>query len=111
VVDKIPEASHPPATVNQKKSQTVVLLPAILYKYCYNDMAQNVHKFTFSNLFGNVSDYFCSYNGKRWDVRLDFVPQFKTELVRRLECLVFEKKVILYIYIERERERERENLS
>ena len=27
-----------------------------------------------------------------WDVRLDFVQQFKTELVRRLECLLFEKK-------------------
>jgi hypothetical protein len=30
--------------------------------------------------------------GKRWDVRLDFVRQFKSELVRRLEGLVFEKK-------------------
>jgi len=31
-------------------------------------------------------------NGKRWDVRLDFVRLFKSELVRRLEGLVFEKK-------------------
>ena len=30
--------------------------------------------------------------GERWDVRLDFVRQFKSELVRRLECLVFDKK-------------------
>jgi hypothetical protein len=30
--------------------------------------------------------------GKRWDVRLDYVQQFKSELVRRLEGLVLEKK-------------------
>ncbi len=30
--------------------------------------------------------------GKRWDVRLDFVRQFKTDYVRQLEGLVFEKK-------------------
>jgi hypothetical protein len=47
--------------------------------------------------------------GKRWDVRLDFVRQFKTELVRQLECLIFEKKS-LFISV-RERERERENES
>ncbi len=35
------------------------------------------------------------YSGKRWDVRLDFVQQFKSELVGRLEGLVFEKKSIL----------------
>jgi hypothetical protein len=35
------------------------------------------------------------FYGKRWDVRLDFVRQFKNELVRRLEGLVFEKKSIL----------------
>jgi hypothetical protein len=35
-----------------------------------------------------------------------FLRQFKSELVRRLEGLVFEKKVILYIYIYIERERE-----
>jgi hypothetical protein len=44
--------------------------------------------------------------GKRWDVRLDFVRQFKTELVRQLECLVFERKSLLISVIERERERE-----
>jgi hypothetical protein len=32
------------------------------------------------------------FRGKRWDVRLDFVRQFKTDYVRRLEGLVFEKK-------------------
>ncbi len=30
--------------------------------------------------------------GCRWDFLLDFVRQFKTELVLQLECLVFEKK-------------------
>jgi hypothetical protein len=37
----------------------------------------------------------------------------KTEYVRRLEGLVFEKKkwYYIYIYIERERERERDNLT
>jgi hypothetical protein len=30
--------------------------------------------------------------GDCWDVRLDFVRQFKTDYVRRLECLVFEEK-------------------
>jgi hypothetical protein len=29
-----------------------------------------------------------------WDVRLDYVRQFKSELVRRLEGLVFEKKKV-----------------
>jgi hypothetical protein len=43
-----------------------------------------------------------------WDVRLDFVRQFKTELARGLECLVFEKKIILIREREKERERERE---
>ncbi len=36
-----------------------------------------------------------SPNGKRWDVGLDFVRQFKSELVRRLEGLVFKKKSLL----------------
>ncbi len=31
-------------------------------------------------------------NWERWDVRLDYVRQFKSEYVRRLECLVFEEK-------------------
>jgi hypothetical protein len=31
-------------------------------------------------------------NGKRWDVRLDYVRQFKSELVRQLEGLIFEGK-------------------
>ncbi len=31
-------------------------------------------------------------NGKRWDVQLDFVRQFKTDYVQQLERLVFEKK-------------------
>jgi hypothetical protein len=44
----------------------------------------------------------CSF-GDCWDVRLDYVRQFKSELVRQLECLVFYKKKL-----ERERERERE---
>ena len=30
--------------------------------------------------------------GDCWDVQLDYVRQFKSELVRRLEGLVFEKK-------------------
>ena len=30
--------------------------------------------------------------GERWDVRLNYVRQFKTDYVRRLEGLVFEKK-------------------
>jgi hypothetical protein len=34
--------------------------------------------------------------GKRWDVRLDFVRQFKTDYVRQLEGLVFEKKKFIY---------------
>ncbi len=34
--------------------------------------------------------------GKRWDVQLDFVRQFKTDYVRRLEGLVFEKKKFIY---------------
>ncbi len=33
----------------------------------------------------------CCLMGKYWDVQLDFVPQFKSELVRQL---VFEKKSI-----------------
>jgi hypothetical protein len=49
-------------------------------------------------------------NGDCWDVRLDYVRQFKSELVRRLEGLVFEKKKFHSNEreIERERERERE---
>ncbi len=35
------------------------------------------------------------HRGKRWDVRLDFVRQFKTDYVRRLEGLVFERKKVL----------------
>ena len=48
--------------------------------------------------------------GKRWDVQLDYVRQFKSELVRRLNGLVFEKKKFHSNEreIERERERERE---
>ncbi len=44
------------------------------------------------------------------DVRLDYVWQFKSELVRRLEGLVFKKKKFHSNEreIERERERERE---
>jgi hypothetical protein len=42
--------------------------------------------------------------GKRCDVRLNFVRQFKTELVRRLECLVFEGKKVSVSVCERERE-------
>jgi hypothetical protein len=34
------------------------------------------------------------FNGERWDVRLDFVRQFKSELVRQLECLIFEEKKV-----------------
>ncbi len=34
--------------------------------------------------------------GKRWDVQLDFVRQFKPDYVRRLEGLVFEKKKFIY---------------
>ena len=34
--------------------------------------------------------------GKRWDVRLDYVRQFKTDYVRQLEGLVFEKKKFIY---------------
>ena len=30
--------------------------------------------------------------GKRWDVRLELFRQFKTDYVRRLEGVVFEKK-------------------
>jgi hypothetical protein len=37
-----------------------------------------------------------SNTGKRWDVPLDFVRQFKTDYVRRLEGLVFKKKKIIY---------------
>jgi hypothetical protein len=33
-------------------------------------------------------------NGERWDVRLDYVRQFKTDYVRRLEGLVFEGKKV-----------------
>ncbi len=40
--------------------------------------------------------------GKRWDVRLDCVRQFKTDYVRLVERLVFEKKSINQC--ERERE-------
>ncbi len=43
--------------------------------------------------------------GSRCYVQLDILPQFKTDLVWRLEGVVFEKK-IGYIYTERERERE-----
>jgi hypothetical protein len=49
--------------------------------------------------------------GDCWDVRQCFVQQFKTEYVRLLEGLVFEKKsdiIYIYIYIYRERERKRE---
>ncbi len=42
-----------------------------------------------------------------WDVRLDYVRQFKSELVRRLEGLVFEKKKFHSNEREIERERER----
>jgi hypothetical protein len=34
--------------------------------------------------------------GNRWDVWLDFVWQFNTDYVRRLEGLVFEKKISFY---------------
>jgi hypothetical protein len=37
-----------------------------------------------------------AFDGKRWDVRLDYVRQFKTDYVRRLEGLVFEKKNFIY---------------
>ena len=59
----------------------------------------------------------CLYNlinrkGCMCYVRLDFLRQFKSELVRQLEGLVFEKKIeIIYIYIYIYRERERENLN
>jgi hypothetical protein len=43
-------------------------------------------------------------------VRLDFLRQFKSDWLRRLEGLVFEKKID-YIYIYRERERERDSLK
>jgi hypothetical protein len=43
--------------------------------------------------------------GKRWDVRLDCVCQFKTDYVRLVERLVIEKKS-LFISV-----RERENLK
>jgi hypothetical protein len=33
-------------------------------------------------------------DGYCWDVRLDFVRQFKTELVRLVESLIFEKKIV-----------------
>ncbi len=36
--------------------------------------------------------------GYRWDVRLDDVRQFKTELVQLVESLIFEKKVINLTY-------------
>jgi hypothetical protein len=40
-----------------------------------------------------MADVFSSIKQEYWwDVRLDFVRQFKMELVRRLECLVFEGK-------------------
>jgi len=35
-------------------------------------------------------------NGERWDVRLDYVRQFKTDYVQQLEGLVFEKKKFIY---------------
>ncbi len=35
-------------------------------------------------------------DGDRWDVRLELVRQFKSELVRLLEGFVFEKKFVSY---------------
>ena len=43
-----------------------------------------------------VNQHLLSLIGKRWDVRLDYVRQFKTDYVRRLEGLVFEKKKFIY---------------
>ncbi len=45
-------------------------------------------------------------NGYRCYVRLDILRQFKTDILRRLEGVVFEKKKLIV-----ERERERENLT
>ncbi len=43
--------------------------------------------------------------GDCWDVRLDFVRQFKTNYVRQLECLVFEEKSLWLGWVRLERER------
>jgi hypothetical protein len=49
------------------------------------------------NLSNQNYDINCSRdkNGYWWDVRLDFVRQFKTELVRLVERLVFEKNIFI----------------
>jgi hypothetical protein len=43
----------------------------------------------------NVSKRGEGVGGSRYYVRLDVVPQFKTDLVQRLEGLVFEEKKFL----------------
>jgi hypothetical protein len=49
--------------------------------------------YEWSYLFDAKARYFnFAAKGKRWDVRLDFVRQFKTDYVRQLEGLGFEKK-------------------
>ncbi len=47
------------------------------------------------NLPNQNYDINCSRDKNWWDVRLDFVRQFKTELVRLVERLVFEKNIFI----------------
>ena len=61
-----------------------ILITALKEQKVFKRLLAEVRNNSFSNSFG-----------KRWDVQLDFVRQFKSELVRRLEGLVFEKKSIL----------------
>ena len=48
---------------------------------------QQIHSLCYSN-------FVCFHDGDCWDVRQCFVRQFKTDYVRLIEGLVFEKKKI-----------------